>query len=159
MRELSWGTKPYKLEETSQRWLNEWSSTMCSFELLSFALQLCSEGPGDSPAQGAQRGCSSSLDIWVWVEKNIVEKAKPETPGKHCMVAASSCRGVPLYYFGDCVSFFFNTIIFSFFLKIFKTVVSKQVISQALLRFLKTYMVGKDHSVWFVFLVVSGRRS
>lgn len=63
-----------------------------------------------------------------------------------------------VFLWGLCF-FFFNTIIFSFFLKIFKTVVSKQVISQALLCFLRTYMVGKDHSAWFVFLVVSERRS
>lgn len=55
--------------------------------------------------------------------------------------------------------FFLNTIIFSFFLKIFKTVVSKQVISQALFCFLKIYMVGRDHSLWFVFSVVSERHS
>lgn len=55
--------------------------------------------------------------------------------------------------------FFLNTIIFSFFLKIFKTVVSKEVISQAPFCFLKIYMVGRDHSLWFVFSVVSGRHS
>lgn len=154
MRELSWGTKPYKLEETSQPWLNEWPSTMCSFELLSLALYSYNESPGDSPAR---RGCSSSLDARVWVEKHIVEKTKQKTPREHCVVATSSSRGVPLCYPGDCIASFLNTLIFSFFVKIFKTVVSKQVISQAILYFLKVYTVGRDHSLWFGFFsCVSG---
>ncbi|KAF2985466.1 hypothetical protein EK904_000127 [Melospiza melodia maxima] len=38
-------------------------------------LKLCSEGPGDSPAQGTQRGCSLSLDIR---DSNIQEKVTKE---------------------------------------------------------------------------------
>lgn len=149
-RELSGGTKPCKLEETSQPWLGEWPSTMRSFELLSFALSLCSKGPQDS---AAWRDCSSPPEAWVWAEKALCGETKQKTPRKYWKVAASSSRGVLLL--PSCLYYYFLFVTHSsqFLSKDFsRQWEGSKWISQAVLYFFKAHTVGRDHNWWFGFL-------
>lgn len=98
----TWRDKPAVVEQVALNNVFLWASKIC---LGSCAVRAQEIHQPREPREAV-------LHHWTffWVQKNIVEKKKQKTPGKHCMVAASSCRGVPLYYVGDCISFFLNNL-------------------------------------------------